>query len=259
MVGTGSDQPARQALDSGQLQPHARIRPHLSLTTSWETFQALVAASGSVVPPLGPGGQPYPAGATFGISAEATLTALGGPRHPEADQGDLFSLSDAARDWLQGWQPGDDHVISAAIDPQAMIGVEPATLADGTPVPPALLARLACGSGLSRIVFGPQSTVLDVGREQRIFPAHMVKAIHARDKHCQAPDCDEPPGFGEIHHSLHWYRDHGPTSVDLGILLCWHHHDWVHTNQITITRSNGTWHFYNRHGWHITPKHARSN
>src|SRR5690625_7781716 len=75
-----------------------------------------------------------------------------------------------------------------------MTGIDPATLEDGTPVSPALLARLACGSGLSRVVFGADSQVLDVGREQRIFPAHMVKAIIARDRHCRAPDCDAPPG-----------------------------------------------------------------
>src|SRR5690625_2086890 len=38
---------ANRALDSGELQPYARVRPHVTVTTSWETLQALVAASGS--------------------------------------------------------------------------------------------------------------------------------------------------------------------------------------------------------------------
>ena len=59
---------AHQALDSGTLQPHARIRPHLTITASWQTFQALVAASGSVIPPLRPDGQPFPPGAEIGRS-----------------------------------------------------------------------------------------------------------------------------------------------------------------------------------------------
>ena len=42
-----------------------------------------------------------------------------------------------------------------------------------------------------------------------------------------------------------------PTSVELGILLCWHHHDWVHAHGITIARSKGEWFFYDRHGWLI--------
>ncbi len=246
---------AHQSLDCGLQQAHARVRPHLTVTASLQTFLALVAASGSVVPPLRPDGQPFPPGAGFGITADATLGSLGGPRCPDAPPDDLSSPSQEARDWLQRWAPGGDHVIPAAIDHRAMTGVDPATLEDGTPIPPALLARLACGSGLSRVVFGPDSQVLDVGREQRIFPAHMVKAIIARDRHCQFPGCDEPPGFGEIHHALQWYRDGGPTSVDLGILLCWHHHDWVHAQAITITRAKGRWHFYHRNGLLITARH----
>src|SRR5690625_7785744 len=97
-----------------------------------------------------------------------------------------------------------------------MTGIDPATLEDGTPVSPALLARLACGSGLSRVVFGPDSQVLDVGREQRIFPAHMVKAIIARDRHCRAPDCDAPPGAGESHQALSRARAGGPPPGDRG-------------------------------------------
>ena len=134
------------------------------------------------------------------------FTAPGGPRDPARPE-NPFELSPEARRCLQEWKPGDPHVISTSIDPTAMTGIEPATLPDGTPIPPALLARLVCESALSRVVFGPDSTVLDVGREQRIFPAHMVRAIIARDKTCQYPDCDEPPGSGEIHHSLHVRRE----------------------------------------------------
>ncbi|MGC5616239.1 HNH endonuclease signature motif containing protein [Georgenia sp. Z1491] len=81
----------------------------------------------------------------------------------------------------------------------------------------------------------------------------MTRAIHARDQHCQYPGCDEPPGFGEIHHCLHWYKDHGPTSIEHGILLCWHHHDLIHARNITITRTRGRWHFHDQHGRPIEP------
>ncbi len=248
---------ARQALDSGELGKGARIRPHLTVTSSIETLRALAAASGSAKPPVTSNGQPHEPGAAFGFWEQATFTETGGPRDPNRHE-NRFQLSSEAQAWMQAWQPGDDHVISTAIDPRAMTGVEPATLEDGTPVPPALLARLVCESSLSRVIFGPDSTVLDVGREQRIFPAHMVRAIVARDTHCQVPDCDEPPGNGEIHHSLQWYRDGGATCVEHGILLCWHHHDWVHAYGITIVRSAGRWHFYTRHGHLITAKHEQT-
>ena len=249
---------ARQSLDRGEQQRHARVRPHLTITMSLETLRALVAATGSVVPPRRSDGTPHQPGAAFGYHADSALTAPGGPRDPNRpdrpDRSDeTFQLSDEARQWLEGWQPGDTHVISTAIDHKLMTGVQPATLPDGTPIPPALLARLACDSALSRVIFGPDSTVLDVGREERIFPAHMTRAIIARDRTCRYPGCDSPPGFGEIHHSLQWARDHGPTSVEHGVLLCWHHHDWVHAHGITIVRSGGQWYFYDRHGWLIQP------
>lgn len=150
--------------------------------------------------------------------------------------------------WVDSWRQGDDHVISAALDHRRLIGTESATFSDGTPLPPALLARMACESQLARVVFGPESTVLDAGREKRIFPAHQTRAIIARDRCCQYPGCDEPPEFGEIHHSLWWLKHHGSTSTDHGILLCWHHHDVVHQREITITRHQGHWYFSTRHG-----------
>src|SRR5699024_6955304 len=104
------------------------------------------------------------------------------------------------------------------LDHRHLRAIDPATFSDGTPSPPALLARLACGSQLSRIIFGPDSTVLDVGRTKRIFPANQVKAVIARDRHCQYPGCHEPPEFGEIHHSLWWAKHNGPTAVSHGIL-----------------------------------------
>ncbi|MGC5617469.1 DUF222 domain-containing protein [Georgenia sp. Z1491] len=197
------------------------------------------------------------AGAAFGIDATFGLVDERGSTpdgSASQDGSGIFDLSETARQWLTDWQPGEDHVISAAIDPRVMDGIQPATFEDGTPIPHAMLARLACDSALMRVIFGPESTVLDVGRDKRIFPANMTRAIHARDQHCQYPDCDEPPGFGEIHHSLHWYKDHGPTSIEHGILLCWHHHDLIHTRNITITRRTGHWHFHDQHGRPITSR-----
>ncbi|WP_413452601.1 DUF222 domain-containing protein [Georgenia phoenicis] len=247
---------ASQSLDAGIQGAAARIRPHLTVTTSLETLRALAEAMGSAIPPLGPDGRPYAPGAAFGPSSKAALTATGGPRDPEAPEAAgevaLFTASEETRRWLEQWESGDEHVISTAIDYEQVVGLEPPTLEDGTPIPPAVLARLACESQLSRVIFGAVSTILDAGRDKRIFPANQVRAVIARDKHCQYPGCDEPPGFGEIHHSLWWAQHLGGTDVEHGILLCWHHHDWVHAQQITITRAEGQWWFRDRHGWLIT-------
>jgi hypothetical protein len=128
-----------------------------------------------------------------------------------------------------------------------------AELDDGTPIPASVLARIACDAEITRIVFGPDSAPLDVGRTQRTYTGPQRRAVTARDRHCQYPGCSAPPTLGEIHHIRWWGRDHGPTSVDNGILLCWHHHHTVHQRGITIARTNGSWTFTERHGQLITP------
>ena len=119
---------------------------------------------------------------------------------------------------------------------------------DGSPVPRALLNRLACDSEINRIIFGPQSQVLDVGRAERTFVGPRRTAIVARDKHCRYPPCTAPPALCEGHHLRHWARDHGDTSVRNGILLCYFHHDLVHRRGIDIRRDGDSWTFTDRHG-----------
>lgn len=139
--------------------------------------------------------------------------------------------------------PTTNPVIPTRLDHTILTGAEPATLADGEPLPHQLLARLACQGALHRIVFGPDSQILDVGREERLFTAAQTRAIIARDRRCPYPGCGAPPGEGEIHHSIWWYAQHGRTDTNHGILLCWFHHDYVHRHQITIERTHNTWQF----------------
>lgn len=119
---------------------------------------------------------------------------------------------------------------------------------DGTTVPRALLDRLACDTGWNRIIFGPQSEVLDAGRTARTYTGARRAAVVARDRHCQHPGCTAPPALSEVHHVRHWARDHGRTDVAEGVLLCWHHHDLVHRRGIEIARAGAAWRFSDRHG-----------
>lgn len=212
---------ASQSLDAGFQMPNARIRPHLSVTLEYDTLDRLTQAAGSAIPPelLGEGpGQ---------FASEAR--------------------------WAEQWKPGDDHDINASLDFDLMNAAIPAELPDGTPLPHRVLSRVACESMLTRIIFGPDSAVLNVGREQRIFTAHQTRAIIARDRTCRYPGCSEGPGFGEIHHSISWAKHKGDTDVELGILLCYHHHDLVHERDITIQRRGGLWIFIDRFGRPIDP------
>ncbi|WP_225753568.1 HNH endonuclease signature motif containing protein [Actinotalea sp. Marseille-Q4924] len=136
----------------------------------------------------------------------------------------------------------------------------PATWDDTTPVPLTVLRRLACDSEITRILLGPGSTILDVGRAARTVTGQLRRAVITRDRHCAYPGCHTPPDRCEVHHPHHW-ADGGPTSLTNSVLLCWHHHDHVHRTGTTITTdATGTtstmtvhprWVFHDRNGRHL--------
>ncbi|GAA2724764.1 HNH endonuclease signature motif containing protein [Cellulomonas aerilata] len=130
---------------------------------------------------------------------------------------------------------------------------------DGTPVPRILLDRLACDGELNRVIFGPKSEILDVGRAERTFTRARRNAIIARDRHCRFPGCSAPPTLSECHHVKHWARDHGSTSVDNGILLCWHHHGYVHARGIEIHRQGARWVFTDAAGRELPDPHTHDD
>ena len=198
----------RSYLDGGVAQRGARVRPHLAITVDAVTLAALVAASR-------PGG-----GAK--MDAFGSLTGAG-----STDICRKGSPTDT--------RSGEAVVIPGELDVDQLRGVPPASLADGTPIPHGQLAKLLCDGELHRVVFGPDGQILDSGRSQRLFTAAQSRAIIARDRHCQYPGCVAPPWEGEIHHSIWWYHQ-GRTSTENGILLCWHHHTYVHQQHLTISQ-----------------------
>jgi hypothetical protein len=104
----------------------------------------------------------------------------------------------------------------------------------GDRAPRAVLRRLVCDSAVTRIVFGPDGAVLDVGRAQRTVTGQMRRAVIARDRHCVYPGCDQPPSRCEVHHAVTHWADGGGTSVANSALLCWYHHQLVDTRGITM-------------------------
>ncbi|MFD7022449.1 DUF222 domain-containing protein [Promicromonospora sukumoe] len=127
-------------------------------------------------------------------------------------------------------------------------------------VPTATLRRLLCDSAVTRVVFGPDGQVLDVGRAQRTVTGQMRRAVIARDKHCVYVDCTQPPARCEVHHAERHWADGGDTSVRNAALLCWHHHDLVDRTGVTMrwtgnpdgARHSG-WTLVDRHGRELTP------
>lgn len=107
---------------------------------------------------------------------------------------------------------------------------------EGTVVALPTVQRLLCGGVQTPILIGSTGQPLDVGRTQRLFTPRQRVALAARDGGCRWPGCERPPSWCEAHHINEWERDRGRTDVDVGILLCRHHHLLLHDHGWQITR-----------------------
>jgi hypothetical protein len=103
------------------------------------------------------------------------------------------------------------------------------------PISAAAVERLACDCSLTRILLGPESQVIDVGRSRRVISPAQRRALRVRDKTCQWPGCDRPASYTSGHHLVHWIRN-GPTDLDNLVLLCHRHHWMVHEGGWQIVR-----------------------
>jgi hypothetical protein len=95
------------------------------------------------------------------------------------------------------------------------------------------VAQIVCDASVSRIVFGPNSEVLDVGRKTRVIPAALRRAVIARDRHCVVRGCKHPARWCDVHHLISW-ADGGETVITNLCLLCRYHHTQIHLGLITF-------------------------
>ncbi|WP_155850211.1 HNH endonuclease signature motif containing protein, partial [Arthrobacter sp. Br18] len=109
------------------------------------------------------------------------------------------------------------------------------------------IRKLACDADIIPLVLGGKGQILDIGRAQRLFPAHMRRGLVARDKGCAFPDCSIPATWCEAHHVVPWAKG-GTTNISDGVLLCSRHHHVIH---------EGNWTVESRHGipWFSPPKY----
>jgi hypothetical protein len=209
---------ARVVLDTNQASPGAAIAPHLNVTVSWtelvtqvtRTREGLCLTCGQAPP-----GRSGAGGTAAGAAGSGTV---GGP----AGGGIAGTTGIAGTAKVSGLLPG---LLSAG----GAVFTE-----TGDRAPRAVLRRLVCDSAVTRIVFGPDGAVLDVGRAQRTVTGQMRRAVIARDQHCVYPGCDQPPSRCEVHHAVTHWADGGGTSVSNSALLCWYHHQLVDTRGITM-------------------------
>jgi hypothetical protein len=239
---------ARVVLDTNQASPGAAIAPHLNVTVSWNEFVAQVTRTrdglcltcGQATPGRGnrPGTGPSIPGTNTSLTgtttSTGTCTSTGAGAGAGADAGAVNtgptagSPTSSPGGGLGGWST-PATTVSGFLSSGGPVFTE-----TGGRAPRALVRRLACHSAITRIVFGPDGAVLDVGRAQRTVSGQMRRAVIARDQHCVYPGCDQPPSRCEVHHALTHWADGGDTSVTNSALLCWYHHQLVDAKGITM-------------------------
>ena len=123
---------------------------------------------------------------------------------------------------------------------ETLLGISGAPAAEmefSLPISAKAVERLACDCSVTRILFGSDSTVIDVGRAKRVISGPQRKALEVRDRGCVWPGCDRPASWTSGHHLVHWTRN-GPTDLPNLTLLCYRHHWMVHEGEWQIVRSD---------------------
>jgi hypothetical protein len=110
---------------------------------------------------------------------------------------------------------------------------------------------LACDATISRMVMGPDGLPLDVGRDKRVVPPHIRRAVERRDRHCIFAGCSAPTHWCDVHHLREWLADQGETSLDNSALLCERHHTKVHHGFRVERPPDGRWRTYRPDGTEI--------
>lgn len=177
---------------------------------------------------------------------ETLLSAVDALMPPPADgdsrttsQRRADALGDLGRSFLEGSESpmvgGERPHINVHTDVQALKGNAGGLheTSDGVVLDTESVRQLACDASITRVVFGPDSEVLDVGRKTRVIPAGLRRGVVARDRHCVAPRCGRSSKWCDVHHVIFW-ADGGETVIDNLVLLCRYHHTQVHLGQLSL-------------------------
>jgi hypothetical protein len=148
-------------------------------------------------------------------------------------------LHDALGEWAGGGRPAQVMVTIAAESLLGLPGTPAGHIAGLPPIASPTIERMTCDCNLRRIVLDPKSTVIDVGRSQRVVTPAVRQALEVRDRGCVWPGCDTPARWSDTHHLIHWARG-GTTDLTNQVLLCYFHHRRVHEGGWRIFReANG--------------------
>ncbi|WOC11456.1 HNH endonuclease signature motif containing protein [Gordonia sp. MP11Mi] len=152
-------------------------------------------------------------------------------------------LSGSARPTSGGVLPHATLVVPAVGDRStgpATDGV--ARLGFTGPVSSSTVGLALCSAAVSAVRVDGEGVPLDVGREHRLFPPGIRKALAVRDGGCAFPGCGRPVSWTDAHHCVPWSQG-GDTSLGNGVLLCRMHHVHVHQGgwEVSIGRDGHPW------------------
>ena len=135
--------------------------------------------------------------------------------------------ADALVELVSGGRPAQVQVTSTLETLLGLAGAPGAEMEFSLPVSSATVQRMACEGGLSRVLLGAESLVIDVGRSKRVVSGGRRRALKVRDGHCRWPGCERPASWCDGHHLVHWIHG-GSSDLDNLVLLCQRHHRLVH-------------------------------
>jgi hypothetical protein len=141
------------------------------------------------------------------------------------------------------------------LDPTARAGAATTGFADTWSAARARWA--ACDATIRRVVLDPDGLPLDLGREKRVVPPHLRRAVELRDRHCVFAGCGAPSHWCDVHHLLEWTLG-GRTSLENSGLLCERHHTKVHHGFRVERDPGGRWRTYRPDGTEILLAPARA-
>ncbi len=134
----------------------------------------------------------------------------------------------------EGWSVGERPHVTVTVAAQVLAtGSGTGRMGHGGVIPAATARGLACDASVVRVVLGPRSEALDVGRRTPVVRPAIRAAVVARDGSCRFPGCDRPSGWCDAHHVRHWASG-GRTAVDNLVLLCREHHRMIHAGGFAV-------------------------
>jgi hypothetical protein len=248
---------ARGALHGGTALPTvAGQRPHLGVLVNAETLANATDAAphspfGSHDPDNDPG---WNVNRPHGDGPHSHDPHSHGP-HSGCDLGDGLGGDSTGRGGVGRDGPGGGGVgrRDGAVSGPGSVPLllpEPGFTPWAGPLSGPTLRRLACDSVVWRVVLDPANGLpLDLGRQHRVVPGWLRRALYARDRGCRFPGCAAQADWCDGHHLTSWL-DGGETAIDNLILVCRYHHVRIHehgwkisvepaTGAVTATRPDG--------------------